>query len=64
MRRGGVAAGVSRSRVRPQPGGEELRGLTGGLLAEPRCATGNLRAPEAGEEGCVRCGIERGVVGS
>jgi hypothetical protein len=40
--------------VKPRPpsdGRRESMGATGGLLARPRRATGNGRAPEAGEEG-------------
>jgi hypothetical protein len=34
--------------VRPQAGERVKNRATGGLLARPRCATGNGRAPEAG----------------
>jgi hypothetical protein len=35
----------------PSAGRRGIRGLSGGLLARPRRATGNGRAPETGEEG-------------
>ena len=46
----------------PFAGREEIESAYRWLAREARCVTGNGRAPETGEEGCVRCGVERGVV--
>ena len=39
----------------PSAGREEIKSAYRWLARKARRATGNLRAPETGEEGCVRC---------